>query len=151
MKKYKKLILLLFSILVSTIAIANYLFYSKLNELKYPHISGQNISIEDDIVFFSKNLHVLYSNSKHDPSNITDIFIKNIRKYESLNNVTNLWKVLNSWVSKQHVVNHTHEDVGKIFAALKFIPIVRADLDKRGSQLKFLLTLEVESFTSLTK
>ncbi|XP_044744902.1 glycosaminoglycan xylosylkinase homolog [Coccinella septempunctata] len=145
MKKSKKLIVLLFFTFISIVAIANYLFYLKLSDLKKPankSIVESNRSIHDDIIFYSKNLLGAYSSPKTSTENITNSFIWNIRKYEGFRNLTYLWKLSNSWVSRQHVVNHMHEDIGKVFAALKYTPIVKADLDGRGSQLKFLLTLQ---------
>lgn len=54
-----------------------------------------------------------------------------------------LWKEANSWVSKTSVINFSSPKMGPLLFALKNAKILKADLDSRGTQLKFLLTLQV--------
>lgn len=60
-----------------------------------------------------------------------------------------LWKEANSWVSKTRIVNFNSRNIGKILQALTVAEITKADLDTRGTQLKFLLTLQVRYFCNL--
>ncbi|KAK9891218.1 hypothetical protein WA026_013532 [Henosepilachna vigintioctopunctata] len=143
MKYTKKLPILIFSILLSVIILANCLFYVKLTEPKDIYLTNfHNLSVTDKILLLSENLPSTYISAKLTIDNVTHIFIKNIRKYYELENVTYLWKLTNSWVSKKHIVNPLDEEVGKVFGALKYASIIKADLDGRGTQLKFLLTLQ---------
>ncbi|XP_045461564.1 glycosaminoglycan xylosylkinase homolog [Harmonia axyridis] len=146
MKNSKKFIVLLLTIFLSILAVANYLFYLKLTETKnlsLKIVPEVNNSIEELIIFHSKNLHdAYYLKPKPSTDKNTEIFIQNIRKYNVLRNFTYLWNLSNSWISNQYIVSHKHEEIGNIFRALKFAPIIKADLDGRGSQLKFLLTLQ---------
>lgn len=146
MKTSKKIIVLLFCIFVSILGVTNYLFYSKLNDLKNSSSKvdpGLNNSIADNIIFYSKNFHYTYFAHKATSENNTEIFIHNIKKYNELKNVTSLWNLANSWISNKHIVNYKHKEIGNIFRTLKYAPIIKADLDNRGSQLKFLFTLQV--------
>lgn len=104
------------------------------------------LTIEEKIYLELKSLPAHYKSKPLILDKSIDIFLENIRKAAvSLNDsaIKKLWTLANSWVTKTQVVDLTSSSLGQVLTALKTASIIKADLDTRGTQLKFLLTLQV--------
>lgn len=99
---------------------------------------------------FEAKIHHEYSQLSADyrikrlkQDNISEFFANNLKHSSGkVENFKELWKTANSWVSKHQLYSPSDSNLGKVWHALQFAKITKADLDTRGTQLKFLLTLE---------
>lgn len=132
------------------IVIAGLLFLISTNYLLL-NLQSSDIEVRKTLTIEEKiylELHKLPENYKQkavESLRVVDIFISNSKNFTALVNTEfdHLWKQTNSWVSKTRVVDFSNPDIGKILQAIKEAEITKADLDTRGTQLKFLLTLQV--------
>lgn len=85
-----------------------------------------------------------------DDFNGTSIFLKNIALSYNKSNLTYLWKHINNNISRNNI-HPQNEYLGTLLKAMQTAKIVEADLDKRGTQLKLLLILEVTYSINFTK
>lgn len=72
--------------------------------------------------------------------NITETFVKSLKRSER--DMKSVWQDVNAAVSKQGLFKIANTYLGDALHALQTGRIIKADLDKRGTQLKLLLTLE---------
>ncbi|XP_060526532.1 glycosaminoglycan xylosylkinase homolog [Cylas formicarius] len=72
------------------------------------------------------------------------IFLKFVKHLSYLDHeaLPNLWAEVSSWISDKQLFDALNPKLGTVINELKHAPIVKADLDNRGTQLKLLLTLE---------
>lgn len=100
-------------------------------------------SIHDHIYFHLNNLPSIYKHKEISNNDSFNIFLKYINSPIHETDVTKIWQIANSWVSKNRLVDHENSFIGSVLLAMQNTKIIKADLDTRGTQLKLLLTLEV--------
>lgn len=142
MFRKRRLIYFSFIIFFLFICVLRYLL---LTLTKSEHeILYTNSIIEEQI---KNELHLLPAKYKHRSpviDNSSDIFINNLYKTPgSIKDLTQLWKEVNSWSRKNQFVDVHSPNLSNILFALKHAHILSADIDRRGTQLKLMLTLEV--------
>lgn len=99
-------------------------------------------TVREQISFHLENLPEVYKTRKPYENDAIDKFISNINSIAT-EETTKLWQIANSWVSGTKLVELESPHLGGLLSALKTSKIINSDLDTRGTQLKFLLTLEV--------
>lgn len=106
-------------------------------------------SIEEQILLQLKNLPEHYHKNTRNIDNRTQLFIKNINLKNVAkipnSNLKNLWDDFGSKISKEQLYDLTDNNLGTVLYALQTAGIKKADIDTRGTQLKLLLTLEVNN------
>lgn len=102
-----------------------------------------HLGVEEEIYKIYKQLKNTIDPKSKTDNLVGNKFIKYLNNGSLVDNLKQLWTEANSWVSKTEVYN-IHHHLGNILHAIKKTKIIKADLDNRGSQLKFLLTLEVK-------
>lgn len=136
---------LLFFIVIAALLFLITTNYLLLN-LQSSDIEVRNTqTIEEKIYLELQKLPEHYKQKTPGSLPVADLFITNTKNIATLENtnIDHLWKQTNSWVSKTRVVDFINSDIGKILQVLTETEITKADLDTRGTQLKFLLTLQV--------
>lgn len=103
-----------------------------------------HLRIEDKIKKIQKHLPKIYYLRRDNTDLISNDFIQYLKSGGKVYNLDKLWNEVNSWVTKTQLYS-IHPKLGDVLFALQNAKIVKCDLDNRGSQLKFLLTLEVSS------
>nr|CAH7761905.1 unnamed protein product [Callosobruchus chinensis] len=142
MLRKRNVLVLSVTILVLFFFTTNYLrsILPSNNSVKYT-----SLSIEGKIQIEFKNLPKDYKIPSLIEPKTFYTFLKNIKseKFElSSENLTILWNKANSWVTKTQIFNISSPNIGKVVYALKNTKILKADLDTRGTQLKFIFTLD---------
>lgn len=124
--------------------------YYLLKNLQISEIEVRKLptsTIEEKIYIELQNLPEIYKIKPLQSLPEFDIFLANFRNIGKLKctNVSRLWDNANSWVSnsKSRVVDFSSSQIGEILFCMKYAKIIKADLDPRGTQLKFLFTLQV--------
>lgn len=114
---------------------------------KLPQISNTQ-EYEDEIYRELALLSAEYKTKSKIVSNFTKYFLNNMKSSADLANLNynNVWKNAKSWVSKMQLYEARNSDIREVCEAMKVGKIIKADLDSRGTQLKFLFTLEVSDF-----
>lgn len=132
------IVIVVFLFLIST----SYLLF---NLQSFEILFTKRPTIEEKIYIQLQELPIYYKQKPAESLLVGDLFISNTKNITILENteLSHLWKQTNSWVSKFRVVDFTNPEIGKILQALRVAEITKADLDTRGTQLKFLLTLQV--------
>nr|XP_022913746.1 glycosaminoglycan xylosylkinase homolog [Onthophagus taurus] len=99
--------------------------------------------IEEKIQEKFNNLPDKYKRKSSKVDLITQNFIKYVQNEHksTANNVNELWKEANMWINKTQLYSITHK-LGYVIDALKNSDILQVGLNPKGTQLKFLLTLE---------
>ncbi|CAH0552040.1 unnamed protein product [Brassicogethes aeneus] len=138
MIRKRKIVLLTVIILLLYLVTTNYILII-LNKSENG-LESNEVSVEKYILKKLDNLSPEYI-IKPKENVVIETLIKNI-KLVSKYNVKDVWSEADSWVTNSQVVNVNSSNVGNVLNALKDSKIIRADLDTRGTQLKFLLTLE---------
>ncbi|KAK9736517.1 Golgi casein kinase, C-terminal, Fam20 [Popillia japonica] len=100
-----------------------------------------HLRIEDKIKKIQKHLPKIYYLRRDNTDLISNDFIQYLKSGGKVYNLDKLWNEVNSWVTKTQLYS-IHPKLGDVLFALQNAKIVKCDLDNRGSQLKFLLTLE---------
>ncbi|EFA06532.1 glycosaminoglycan xylosylkinase homolog [Tribolium castaneum] len=98
-------------------------------------------STHEKIYHHLKNLPQLYKTHKPLENDAFDKFTSNVNVVIN-EDVAKVWQIANSWVSGTKLVDLESPFLGTVLSRLKTAKVVKADLDTRGTQLKFLLTLE---------
>nr|CAI5824554.1 unnamed protein product [Callosobruchus analis] len=142
MLRKRNVLILSVTILVLFFLTTNYLrsILPSNNSVKYT-----SLSIEGKIQIEFKHLPRDYKIPSLLEHKSFSTFLNNIKseKFElNSENLTNLWNEANSWVSKTQIFNMSSPNIGKVVYALKNAKILKADLDTRGTQLKFTFTLD---------
>lgn len=144
MIRRRKLLILTAIIVLLFIITTNYLLFN----LQSSDVEVRNLpTIEEKIYLELQKLPEHYKLKSVETLPVIDLFAVNSKNVTSLNEsqFQHLWKLANSWVSKTRIVDFGSLDIGRILQALKVAEITKADLDTRGTQLKFLLTLQVRN------
>ncbi|CAH2005600.1 unnamed protein product [Acanthoscelides obtectus] len=134
-------------ILCATILI---LFFITTNYLRsiLPSNSALNpipLTIEEKIQIELKNLPGDYKVPSLIEHKTFHRFASNIKRVPfelSSENLTKLWSKVNTWVTKTQIFDMSNPNIGRALYALKNAKILKADLDTRGTQLKFTFILE---------
>lgn len=143
MIRRRNLLLLVLIIALLFLITTNYL----LINLQSSDIEVRKLpTIEEKIYLELRKLPEHFKLKSLENLSVVDLFVANtknnpIRLEDS--QFEHLWKVANSWVSKNRIVDFSSSEIGNVIRAMKTAVIIKADLDTRGTQLKFLLTLQV--------
>lgn len=131
---------------VVVFVLLTFLFFNILTKWeshRYDYV--KNDIVPKRILDIYRNLPVVYYEKFQEYENSTSkMFLKNIRINKNVN-LTNLWKYVNDFVSKDSLYPQ-NEYLGSLVHAMETSKIINATLDQRGTQLKFLLTLDVIQF-----
>lgn len=100
--------------------------------------------IESEIYKILGGLPSEYKTQRKEELLFDKYFLKNTEKVIKIENFNEIWKLANSWVSKEQLYDMFSPRLGEVIEALKVGKIRKADIDSRGTQLKLLLTLEVK-------
>lgn len=137
--------LIVFTLCGITIFIILTLFcMNVLTNWEYNRHGYLNNNLENKIWAHYYKLPEKYMLTHGNEDNRTNLFIRNLQTDYHMN-LPELWRYVNSIVSKDTLYPQT-EHLGLAVNAMKSTKIIKADLDRRGTQLKLLLTLEVRSF-----
>lgn len=117
-------------------------FLSKALEDTQRSLTIDEYTTEEKIYLILAKLPQKYKTRTTTFDNLTETFLRNTKIKPTTDNLTLLWKEANSWISDQKFVNPYSSNLSDILHALRHAPIVKSDLDIRGTQLKLLLTLE---------
>lgn len=137
----RKVILVFLAVIVIFITITINFMYI-LTKFQQSEVIQTHLRREDKIRIIQLNLPDVYYRKQPENDLVGRYFIKYLNSGHRVNNLKELWSVANSWVSKTHIYK-IRPQLGNILYALKNTKIIKTNLDNRGSQLKFLLTLEV--------
>lgn len=141
-RKRRVIICAALTIIFAFVSVISLLMNSLINSQNEVHFS--NKAIEETIKYHLTILPEKYKLRNIVFDNITDSFIKNIYTVpNSITSIKRLWQEVNSWAKLHYFVNVTSPYLGTIINSLKYAKIKYADIDRRGTQLKLLLTLEV--------
>lgn len=140
----RKLLIILGSVIV-------FLFIAIVLRLMYLITESEKLlktpinPIHEKIYNHFANLPEFYKVRTRAKDPIVDTFIHNINNKPNspTDNFKELWKEVNSWVTKTQLTNFSSAKIGSVAQALKRGKIIYSDVDTRGTQLKLLLTLEV--------
>lgn len=99
--------------------------------------------LEESIRNNVKSLPQKYQQTQVEFDNLTELFINNVNKVNSIKNLKQVWSSIKNNIrdNKLFVSNGTY--LGTALEGLRTASIISADVDSRGTQLKLLLMLEV--------
>lgn len=141
-RKRRVIICAALTIICMFVSVISLLMNSLINSQN--EVSFSNKAIEETIKYELTKLPEQYKLRNIVFDNVTDTFIKNIYIVpNSITSIQQLWQEVNSWAKFHFFVNVTSPNLGTIINSLKHAKIKYADIDRRGTQLKLLLTLEV--------
>ena len=91
----------------------------------------------------ARHLPIEYKIKHIDNDNVSDSFIVNIKRKLNVTDPKKFWDEINGSITGEKLYEIYDHKLGTVLEALGHFRITKADLDRRGTQLKFLLTLEV--------